>query len=145
MVRDVAKNLIKSTVSQISLFLGVVIVLNLSSFNVIVFIPVNNSLNLSNVVVGILSKFLRSKESPLRIAEVNKPGLNSSLILFNILSLSLFFIVLINLLNNLFIISLKTIRFPDSEFFSEKKLSIRFFNSFIFNFPLFCCCKINNF
>ena len=78
----------KSTVLHIVLFLVVVIVLNLSSFKVKVFIPVNNSLNLSKVVVGILSKFLKSKDFPLNIALVNKPGLNSNLILFNILGSS---------------------------------------------------------
>ena len=64
--------------------------------------PVNNSLNLSNVVVGILSKFFKSKEFPLRIAEVNNPGLNSNLILFNILStlVSELFIILSNFLIN---------------------------------------------
>ena len=58
----------KSTVLQIVLFLEVVIVLNLSSFKDKVFIPINNSLNLSKVVVDILSKFLKSKEFPLYIA-----------------------------------------------------------------------------
>jgi len=75
----------KSIVSQIVFLFGVVEVLNLSSFKVNVFIPINNSLNLSNIVTGILSKFLKSNESPLKIANVNNPGLNSNLILFNIL------------------------------------------------------------
>ena len=90
----------KSTVSQIVFLFGVVKVLNLSSFKVNVFIPVNNSLNLSSVVVGILSKFLKSNESPLKIANVNNPGLNSNLILFNILSslLSAVFIIFSNFL-----------------------------------------------
>ena len=141
-VEEVAKNLIKSTVSHINLFFGVVIVLNLSSFNVKVFIPVNNSLNLSNVVVGILSKFLKSNESPLNIAEVNKPGLNSNLILFNILSSSLLlFIMSSNFTKFLFTIFLKTILLPQLELVKEKKFFISFFSFAISNFPFFNSCK----
>ena len=97
------------------------------------------------MVVGILSKFLKSKCVPLKIAEVNNPGLNSNLILLKRLSSFLLLRTFNNFLYNLSTISLKIFLFPHKELFSEKKLFIRFFKSLVSNFPVFNCCKKNNF
>lgn len=60
-----------------SLFDSGVIVLGLSSFNVILHFPKNNSLNLSKIIVGKFERFFNIRQELSKIAVKNNQDLNS--------------------------------------------------------------------